>query len=187
MKKLFYFLAAAIALTTPLSLTSCMGDSPTETYKEWREKNDAYMIEKEAAVTPDGEKEYTRINCAWDPSAYVLMKWHNNRALTAMNLKPISTSTVDVKYKLTNIEGIGIDSSYRRTTPADSIYRSVLKTNIQGWIIALGQMHVGDSCTVIIPYNQGYGLVSNGKLSPYSDLIFSVKLAGIPAYEKPLK
>lgn len=182
MKKLLYlpFIVASVCI-----LSSCLGDTPSED-AEWRDKNDAWMIEKEAETDANGQKVYTRINCEWDPNGYVLMKWHNDRSLTENNLSPIATSTVDVKYRVQNIDGLGLDSSYYRTTPADSIYRTVLNKNIQGWIIALGKMHVGDSCTVLIPYNQAYGINSQGSIKPYSNLVFDVKLVGIPAYERPL-
>ena len=184
MKKLLY--SALLLAGACVTLSSCLGDEPSAD-KEWKQKNDAWMVEKEAETDAYGQKVYTRVNCDWDPSAYVLMKWHNDRALTEKNLSPISTSTINVKYRVQNIDGLGLDSSYRRTVPADSIYQCVLNTNIQGWVIALGAMHVGDSCTVLIPYNQAYGLNSRGSIKGYSNLVFDVKLVDIPALEKPLK
>lgn len=175
---------AALSLGVVTSLSSCLGDEPGSD-DDWKDKNDAYMIEKEAETGPDGQKVYTRVNCNWDPNGYVLMRWHNDRALTAGNLSPLSTSTIDIIYRVRNIDGLGLDSSYYRTTPADSIYRTVLNKNTQGWQIALSNMHIGDSCTIIIPYNQAYGLNSQGSIKAYSDLIFDAKLVGIPAYERP--
>lgn len=170
----------------PLLLASCLGDEPG-TDKAWRARNDAYMIEQAARTDAQGQPYYTRINCPWDPDGYVLMRWHNDRTKTSEGITPMSTSTVDVIYRVGNIDGLGIDSSYYRTTPADSVYRSVLNTNIQGWQIALTQMHVGDTCTVVIPYDQAYGINSKGSIAAYSDLIFDVKLVGIPGWEKPVK
>ncbi len=186
MKKLLYLVAGVIALAATAGLTSCLGDEPGAD-NSWREKNDAYMMEKEGETDADGQKVYTRINCNWDPNGYVLMKWHNDRSLTSKELAPIATSTVDVIYRVRNIDGLGLDSSYYNTTPADSIYRTVLNQNIQGWVIALSNMHIGDSCTVLIPYNQAYGLNSKGSIKAYSDLVFDVKLVGIPGYLRPLK
>jgi len=183
MKKLFYFAVVAVALL-PL-LSSCLGDTPGVD-NEWKEKNDAWIIEKEAETDASGALVYTRVNCNWDPNGYVLMKWHNDRNSNPNQLSPIATSTVDVIYRVRNIDGLGLDSSFYRTVPADSIYRSVLNTNIQGWMIALTNMHVGDSCTVLIPYNQAYGVNSKGSVKAYSNLVFDVKLVGIPAYERPL-
>lgn len=183
MKKLLY--TAMLCAGAAITLSSCLGDEPGSD-KEWKKKNDAWIIEKEAETDASGQKVYTRVNCDWDPSAYVLMKWHNDRAATSNNLSPISTSTINVKYRVQNIDGLGLDSSYLRTTPADSIYQCVLNTNIQGWIIALGAMHVGDSCTVLIPYNQAYGMNTRGSIKAYSNLVFDVKLVSIPALERPL-
>lgn len=186
MKKLLYSALCMFALCASAGMfTSCLGDEPGSD-DNWRERNEKFMTEKEAETDAQGQPVYTRVNCKWDPNGYVLMKWHNNRALTQGKLSPLSTSTVDVKYHVSNIEGTGLDSSYYRTVPADSVYRSVLNKNIQGWQIALTNMHIGDSCTVIIPYNQAYGVNTQGSIKAYSDLIFNVKLVGIPAYERPL-
>ena len=104
--------------------------------------------------------------------------------LTRNNLKPLITSTVDVKYHLSTYDGNPVDSSYYMTSPADSIYRSVLNQNVEGWMIALTRMHVGDSCTVIIPYQQGYGSTKKSdNLLPFSNLIFDVKLVDIYKYQ----
>ena len=45
-------------------------------------------------------------------------------------------------------------------------------------------MHVGDSCTVIIPYQQAYGSTKRSDvLIPYSSLMFDVKLVNIYKYK----
>ncbi len=111
------------------------------------------------------------------------MRWHNDRSLTEKNLSPLSTSTIDVKYQVQDIDSVMIDNSYSRTTPADSVYRTQLNKNLSGWVIALSAMHVGDSCTIIIPYSQAYGAREYGKVKPYSNLIFQVRLLGIPGYQ----
>ena len=51
-------------------------------------------------------------------------------------------------------------------------------------MIALTHMHVGDSCTVIIPYQQGYGSTKRSStLLPYSALKFDVRLVDIYKYK----
>ena len=160
-----------VALTM---LNSCLGKSIYDEYKDWRQKNDAWYQQQVASG------QYTTIIASWDPSAQVLMRWHNDTMLTKDNLKPLITSTGDVKYHLSLYDGTPADSSYLSTSPADSIFRSVISSSVEGWMIALTHMHVGDSCTVIVPYHQGYGSTKmNNTLLPYSNLIFDIKLVDI--------
>ena len=93
------------------------------------------------------------------------------------------TSTVDVKYIGHLYDGTAFDSSYINTYPADSIYRTTLSSVIEGWTIALTNMHVGDSCEVLIPYQHAYGSSEHGDIKPYSALQFNIKLVYIPGYE----
>ena len=166
---------AIVAITM---LDSCLGKTIEDEYEDWREDNDAWFQKQMSSG------QYTVLTAAWDPSAKTLIRWHNDTMLTKGNLKPLITSTVDVKYHVSLYNGTPIDSSYYLTSPADSIYRSQLNQNVEGWMIALTHMHVGDSCTVIIPYQQGYG--SNKKsdvLIPYSTLVFNLKLVDIYKYK----
>ena len=175
MKKFFYIIMAVVALTM---LDSCLGKSVYDEYKDWRQKNDAWYEQQVASG------QYTTIIASWDPSAQVLMRWHNDTMLTRDNLKPLVTSTVDVKYHLSLYDGTPMDSSYRVTSPADSVYRALINSNVEGWMIALTHMHVGDSCTVIVPYHQGYGSVKRSDvILPYSHLIFEMKLVDIYKYK----
>ena len=178
MKKFFYtVIMAAVAITM---LNSCLGNTIEDEYKDWREANDAWFQQQAASG------QYTMLTANWDPSAHVLIRWHNDTMLTRGNLKPLITSTTDTKYLLRLYDGTRDDSSYTSSsaTLQDSIYRSVVNQNVEGWMIALTHMHVGDSCTVIIPYQQGYGSsMRSDVLVPYSNLIFDVKLADIYKYK----
>ena len=178
MKKFLYTVIMAVMAIT--SLNSCLGTSVEDEYKDWREKNDAWYQQQ----TLSGQ--YTMLTAPWDPSATTLICWHNDRQLTKDNLVPLITSTVDVKYHLRLYDGTRVDSSYTSSsaTLSDSIYRSVVNQNVEGWMIALTNMHVGDSCTVIIPYKQGYGSTKRSDvLLPYSNLIFDIKLVDIYKYK----
>ena len=178
MKKFFYaFIMAVLALT---SLNSCLGDIGKDEYRSWREANEDWFQFQAASG------QYTQYIASWDPSARTLIHWHNDTMLTRNNLKPLITSTVDVKYRLSLYDGTRVDSSYTSSsvTLADSIYRSMVNTNVEGWMIALTHMHVGDSCTVIIPYQQGYGSTKKSDvLKPYSNLVFDMKLVDIYKYK----
>lgn len=176
MKKLFYTVILAVIAVTMLD--SCLGKGIFDEYKDWRQDNEEWF-EKQAA-----SGLYTKLVAPWDPSATTLIRWHNDTMLTRNNLKPLITSTIDVKYQLKLYNDTVVDSSYDILLPADSVFRTQLNQNIEGWLIALTRMHVGDSCTVIIPYPQGYGSSKmSDVLLPYSTLIFDVKLVDIYKYK----
>ncbi len=176
MKRFLYM--AILALLAVISLNSCLGKGVFDEYKDWRESNDEWFDKQVASG------QYTMLVAPWDPSARTLIRWHNDTALTRDNLKPLITSTVDVKYRLTLYDGTEVDSSYGNVVPADSIYRSVINQNVEGWMIALTRMHVGDSCTIVVPYHQGYGSSKRSDiLVPFSNLIFEVKLVDIYKYK----
>lgn len=186
MKRLIYLFASVMAAAT--CLTSCLdSDDPYKSEKAWREHNDAWLAAKEAETDAQGHHVYERIGCDWDINGYVLMKWHNDRTLTQKELSPISSSTVDVKYEMQNVDSLMIDNSYSRTSPADSIYRTRLNKTISGWVIGLTQMHVGDSVTMIVPYSQGYGNAAYNSVRAYSNLVYHIKLTGIPGYQTEVK
>lgn len=169
MKK--FLIPTFLILLMPL-LQSCFKDDDN-TYEEWRKQNDNYI----AALD---RNEYELIVPKWAPQNSVYIKWHNDRSLTANNLVAMSNSTVDIKYQLTDIDGNVLDSSY---SLADSTYRSRPNANIVGMNIAMTTMHVGDSATVVVPYPSGYGASQFGKVKPFSDLIFHMKIKSIKAFE----
>ncbi len=186
MKKFPIILSLGVFLACAVSCGTGGDDSDTwDDYKDWREANEAWLDEQAAITNADGSAYYERVAPDWNPSAYVLMHWFNDRSLTAGNLKPYSTSTVDVKYygRLYNDEPF--DSSYAQTSYGDSIYRTQLSNVITGWMIAVTQMSVGDSVEVLIPYQQGYNASSSGVIKPYSALKFGIKLVDIPYLEIP--
>lgn len=177
--KNFGFLALPSLL---LLMSSCLGDDETTDYTEWRTRNLEYIGNAENEVE-NGVKKYEKIIPSWDKSSYVLMDWHNDRALTSNNLSPLDNSTCDVKYILKTIDGDTIDSSYSMTTYGDSIFRCQPTGMVTGFWIALTNMNVGDSVTAVMPYTAGYGIYGSGSVPPYTTLIFGIKLVGIPAFE----
>ncbi|MGM9846944.1 MAG: FKBP-type peptidyl-prolyl cis-trans isomerase [Muribaculaceae bacterium] len=183
MKKLLLFLLL-LPLTT--AFFSCSDDEETtwEKYREWREANDEWLIEQSAREEIPGKAYYTRIVPDWNSGAFVLIRFLSDRELTKNNLSPLASSTVDVKYHGRTYDNEPFDSSYLRTEPADSIFRTKLANVVEGWRIALQYMHVGDSVEVIVPYNVGYGQYAAGTIKPYSHLIFGIKLVDIYSLEK---
>lgn len=183
MKKLPFIFLLFTALCT--GLVSCLGDDDDtwDDYKEWRETNESWLLEQAQKKNADGSNYYDKISPVWDKSSYVYIHYFNDTTLTRGNLSPMYTSTVDVKYIGRLYDGTGFDSSYLSTSPADSIFRTKLSGVISGWTIALTDMHVGDSCEVLIPYQWAYGSSDLGTILPYSALQFNIKLVNIPFYE----
>lgn len=172
MKKILILISA---LFIGAAMQSCLKDN-VEDYESWRQRNDEYLNGLDLW-------EYQKITTNWAPFHEVYMKWHNDREKTKDNLVPMSTSTASVTYWLRDIDSVLYDTSYR--TNGDSLYTAVVNNNVTGLQIALTNMHVGDSVTLIVPYNAGYGNVANGSLKPYTNLIYEMKLVDIPALEKP--
>jgi len=50
---------------------------------------------------------------------------------------------------------------------------------IEGWIIAIQQMHIGDKWEIYIPAEMGYGKFSQPGIPGGSTLIFEIELLGI--------
>ena len=88
---------------------------------------------------------------------------------------PTVRSIVSVHYRGTLIDGKEFDNSYKRNCP--EAFR--LCDVIDGWQIALQQMHVGDKWMIYIPSEMGYGSKASGPIPANSTLIFEVELLGI--------
>ena len=91
------------------------------------------------------------------------------------NVSPTLRSIVSVHYKGTLIDGKEFDNSNKRNCP--EAFR--LCDVIDGWQIALQQMHVGDKWTIYIPSEMGYGSRTSGPIPGFSTLIFEVELLNI--------
>jgi len=91
---------------------------------------------------------------------------------------PVETDRVKVNYKGMLIDGSEFDSNVGK----DPI---VLQANqvIKGWTEALKLMPVGSKYKLYIPQQLAYGSQEQGKIKPFSALIFEVELLSI---EKPL-
>ncbi|MDE5903383.1 MAG: hypothetical protein K2H21_09230, partial [Muribaculaceae bacterium] len=96
-------LLAAIGAVTATGLTSCFNDDEPD-YNEWQQLNSQYVAEKEA-LTEGGIPVFTKLTPSWAPAAFTLVKWENDRNLTAKNLQPMDNSLVRVQYALDDIYG----------------------------------------------------------------------------------
>lgn len=171
---------ALVAAGLILSLGACNksdNEKRWDKYEDWRETNEAWYQEKLLSG------DYTRFNAKWNSGVEVLVRWLNDTTETSGNLVPLYNSTVTIKYRGWLYDGTPIDSSYAKT---DSVVTMSPTTLINGWVLALEQMHVGDKTEIIIPYTSGYGgSESNSNVPPYSTLRFEIELRDIPTYEIP--
>lgn len=89
--------------------------------------------------------------------------------------KPTKDDVVKVHYHGTMIDGSVFDSSVDRGTPATFGVGQV----IPGWTEVLQMMPVGSKWKVFIPYDKAYGAQGNGRIQPFSTLIFDIELIDI--------
>ncbi len=90
------------------------------------------------------------------------------------SVQPTARSIVTAHYTGRTINGKQFDSS-RGGVPL--AYR--LCDLIEGWIIAMQHMHIGDKWEVYIPAEMGYGKFSQPGIPGSSTLIFEIELLGI--------
>lgn len=160
----------------PLLTTSCLDDNE-EDYSEWRAQNDQYITQLDKTV-------YETVAPDWAPQNPVYMKWENDRSLTADKPIPLANSTVDCIYEVSDINGLVYDQSYSLSNP-DSIFTCMPQNTVIGFEIALLNMHVGDSVSLVIPYVSGYGYTGSGAIPPYTNLIYKLKLKAIKDFVRP--
>ncbi|MDE6692663.1 MAG: FKBP-type peptidyl-prolyl cis-trans isomerase [Muribaculaceae bacterium] len=153
-------------------------------YEEWREENDMWLEQQLVRTNPDGTPYFEKVVPSWNPAAYVLIHYFNDRSETAGNISPLSTSTIDTRYYLTYYNGTPIDSSYLQTKNGAGIFRCKLNEVIEGWTMAFETMHVGDTAELVIPYQSGYGVSTSSGILPYSNMKYNVRLVGVPYYER---
>lgn len=180
--KIKHLLPLALLVALPI-LNACGDDDDNgNDYTEWSNRNASWLDSLADLRNPDGTAMYTRRTAPWDANSYILIRYIGERH--PENLRPLYTSTVDVRYRLSLCNGLAVDSSTNLTSPAPGIFRTSLNGNlISGWPIAVTDMHVGDSCEVIIPFGLGYGISGSGIIPPYSNLRFNIRLVDIPFYE----
>ena len=89
--------------------------------------------------------------------------------------KPTQSDRVKVHYSGRLLDGTVFDSSIERGEPITFGVQQVIK----GWTEVLQLMPVGSKWEIYIPYNLAYGDRDNGKIKPFSDLIFEIELLDI--------
>lgn len=128
--------------------------------REYIEANKQWLIEKamEEGVRPLPKGIYYKVLSEGD----------------AKSAQPTPRNIITAHYTGKTINGKKFDSS-RGGVPL----ACRLCDLIDGWIIAMQQMHVGDKWEVYIPAEMGYGKFSQSGIPGGSTLIFEIELLGI--------
>ncbi len=88
--------------------------------------------------------------------------------------RPTPSSVVSCHYLGRTIDGKCFDTSLGGYPLAIR-----LRDLIEGWVIALQQMRVGDKWEIYIPSELGYGSFSQPRIPANSTLIFEIELLGV--------
>lgn len=129
------------------------------------------------------KREYAQMNRNWlsaksqEVGVKALPKWIYYKVVAEGRndgKHPTLHSVITVHYTGWTIDGKQFDSS-RGGVPLAIRMRDL----IEGWIIALQQMCVGDKWEVYIPAEMGYGKFSQPGIPGNSTLIFEIELTGI--------
>lgn len=128
--------------------------------KEYAAKNLAWLEEKskEEGVKPLAKGIYYKVIKSAEKS----------------DKHPTPRNIITAHYSGYTINGKKFDSS-RGGAPL----AMRLSDLIEGWIIALGHMSVGDRWEIYLPANCGYGRFSQSGIPAHSTLIFDIELLGI--------
>ena len=89
--------------------------------------------------------------------------------------KPQPTQKVKVNYEGRLIDGTVFDSSFKHGKPVTFPSNQVIK----GWTEALCMMPVGSKWELYVPQQLAYGDREQGKIPPFSTLVFTVELLSI--------
>ena len=129
------------------------------------------------------KKEYTAKNLAWleekskEEGVKPLAKGIYYKVIKSAEKSdkhPTPRNIITAHYSGYTINGKKFDSS-RGGAPL----AMRLSDLIEGWIIALGHMSVGDRWEIYLPANCGYGRFSQPGIPAHSTLIFDIELLGI--------
>ncbi len=129
------------------------------------------------------KKEYTQTNKDWlsakaqEEGVKALPKGIYYKVLSkgnTDNIHPTPRNIITAHYTGKTINGKKFDSSRGGTPLAIR-----LCDLIEGWIIALQQMSVGDKWEIYLPAEMGYGKFSQPGIPGGSTLIFEIELLGI--------
>jgi len=91
--------------------------------------------------------------------------------------KAVHGSTVEVHYKLFDLQGNLLGTSHKNERP----FKFVLGTGavIKGWEVGIKLMREGGMATIIVPSNMAYGENGKGNIPPNTTLVFDLYLVSV--------
>jgi len=133
-------------------------------------KNKKQVELKEATTFVATYKKRKDVKALSDGMYYRILK-------SGKGTSPKETSTVEVHYRGTLINGKEFDSSYKRGKPAQFPLNRVIK----GWTIAVQKMKPGDKWEILIPPQLAYGTrgAPGGVIGPNATLLFEIELVKV--------
>ncbi len=169
-------LLGIVAVLLTIGFTACLEeDESIAVTEQWIIDNESYVTEMEQSG------EFEKIIAEWDTTQYILLKY--NTAKNPTGKQPILTSTVDITYKGSLYDATPFDSSYLAT---DSLYQGRVDGLVTGFQIALQYMHEGENCSIIIPWQLGYGSSGYSTIPSYATLLFDIDLIKVYRDYAPL-
>lgn len=184
--KLYKTILCALGLLAVM--TACNDDDKNNTLsdadRKWADMNQEWLNEMLNKRNADGTPYFTKVIAPWNPDRFVLMHYCEDPKPNQTNLRPYFTSTVDVRYNAYFYNDTLLDTSADIISPVKGALRTDISSNglIEGWKIALINMHVGDTCEIVVPYASGYGIQQYNQVKPYSNLRFNMRLIDVPYY-----
>lgn len=177
MKKIILALAALAAAVSIPALTSCDNDdkSTWEEYADWRIINEDWVNDQAGRKDASGNPLFSRFVPKYNSGVYILQRTIGESHTE--NLQPLYTSYVTVNYEVHFYNDTLLDRG-------TGFYSNLSSPSlIDGWSMAIMNMHAGDSAEVIMPYKVAYGPSGASNIPPYSALRFNIRLVDIDNYE----
>jgi len=155
-------------------ITSCKTEDPAGVYAAWKQQNDSYFSNMKDS---SGYVLYNIPEYEGGGSFYYKITTPGDQG----SVSPLYNSQVKVNYRGKLINQLVFDQTYTGLIPPmDSIsaprqfYANQL---IRGWTENLMQMKVGETRTLVLPQQLGYGAAGAGMaIAPYSTTVWEVQL-----------
>jgi len=156
-----------------LLITSCTTNDPFKELEAWKNKNDAYFTNMKDST---GYTLYTIPASSGGGSYYYKI----TTAGEQNSISPLSTQKVKVNYRGMLVTGEVFDQSYTTALPTDAAPRTFSANGvIWGWTQNLIQMKVGETRSIVLPQQLGYGSGGNGSIPSYSTTVWVVRLVEV--------
>ena len=150
-----------------------------ERFMSWKEYNEDWIVEQKDKLGVDTNVVEVEVL----PSGILIEKYHTGfGAIPKPTIDPILgiSSAIKVKYRGWLVDGTCFDYSEEASFYLSSV--------IEGWQEVFSKMPQGSHWKIYIPYDKAYGetgskgLRGNFSVTPYSTLIFEVRLIDVVNY-----